>query len=444
MGSSSAERVGIPSDCGCGSVRVEFTGSVMTSYGGAGLFRRFVDRLGLPKRLNEIEGLPSGRRYSTGQYLLTLVLALMLGRGRQTDVAALGADTGALAALGLSGVPSQSSLSRFLAGCSWPGCQALSRLNARLVRRMRKGYRSATLDLDGHVISTRGEPQGSNFGYNPKRKGARSYFLLLGFLAEGRDIVSGLLLAGSRASVSAKDAIRSYRESRRALPESVKRLRLRADAAFYSDEFFSRLERDRVSYFVAVPGSAPMRPIVWGLRYRCLDKRWAVAEFEYEAGSWDKKRRFVVIRERLDAAGSRRQKRLFESDRYGYQLFVTNTDWSPERVWRFYNQRARAENIIKEGDEDFALDHVVSRSLAGNRMWMLLSLLAYNLTNWFREKVLNQRAHKTMASGLRKTLIELPARLVYHARRWRLKLWRDHPSRAIYERAERRLATLRL
>ncbi len=444
MGLNSAGRVGVPSVCRSSSVPVEFTGSVMTSYGGAGLFRRFVDRLGLPKRLNEIEGLPSGRRYSTGEYLLTLVLALMLGRGRQTEVASLGQDRGALAALGLSGVPSQSSLSRFLAGCSWPGCQALSRLNARLVRRMRKGYRSATLDLDGHVISTRGEPQGSNFGYNPKRRGSRSYFLMLGFLAEGRDIVSGILLAGSRARVSGKDAIRSYRESRRALPESVKRVRLRADSAYYSDAFFNQLERDGVSYFVAVPGSAPMRPIVWGQRYRRLDTRWAVAEFAYKAGTWGKKRRFVVIRERLDAAASRRQKRLFESDRYGYQILATNTDWSPERVWRFYNHRARAENIIKEGDEDFALDHVVSRSLAGNRMWMLLSLLAYNLTNWFRERILNQHAHKTMASGLRKTLIQLPARLVYHARAWRLKIWRDHPSRAIYERAERRLATLRL
>ncbi len=309
---------------------------------------------------------------------------------------------------------------------------------------MRKGYRSATLDLDGHVISTRGHPEGADFGYNPKRKGSRSYFALLGFLAEGRDIVSGVLLAGSHASVSARDAIRSYRESRRALPESVKRLRLRADAAYYSNAFFNRLERDRVSYFVAAPGSAPMRPIVWGLGYRRLDKRWAVAEFQHRAGIWDKKRRFVVIRERLDAAAAGRQKRLFESERYGYQIFVTNSDWLPERVWRFYNQRARAENIIKEADEDFALDHVVSRSLAGNRMWMLLSLLAYNLTNWFREKALNQRAHKTMASGLRKMLIELPARLVYHARRWRLKLWRDHPSREAYERAERRLATLRL
>jgi hypothetical protein len=317
-------------------------------------------------------------------------------------------------------------------------------LNNQLVRRMRKGYRSATLDLDGHVISTRGNPQGANFGYNPKRKGARSYFLLLGFLAEGRDIVSGLLLPGSHASVSAKEAKRIYRESRRALPGSVKRLRLRADAAFYSDEFFNRLERDRVTYFVAVPGSAPMRPIVWGLRYRRLDTRWAVAEFSHKPGTWGKARRFVVIRERLDAAASGRQQRLFETERYGYQIFATNSDWSPERVWRFYNQRARAENIIKEADEDFALDHVVSRSLAGNRMWMLLSLLAYNLTNWFREKVLNQHAHRTMASGLRKTLIELPARLVYHARKWRLKVWRDHPSRAAYERAERRLATLRL
>lgn len=103
MGSNSTGRGVGPSGCGCGPVAVEFTGSVMTSYGGAGLLRRFVDRLGVSRRLAEVEGLPAGRRYSTGQYLLALLLGLMLGRGRQTEVAALGADEGALAALGWCG-----------------------------------------------------------------------------------------------------------------------------------------------------------------------------------------------------------------------------------------------------------------------------------------------------------------------------------------------------
>ena len=420
-----------------------FTGPVMTNYGGAGLLRRFVSRLRLADRLGAIGGLPKGRVFAGVDYLMAIVLTLLLGRGRQTDIADLRNDPGAVLALGLRAVPSQPSLSRFFAACSYRVFERLARMNGELVAKLRKGYRSATIDLDGHVISTRGEPEGADFGYNPKRKGARSYFVLFGFLAEGRDILYSLLLSGSRASVSAKDATRIYRASRRALPRSVRRLRLRADSAFYSEAFFSRLESDQVTYFVAAVGSEPLRPKVWGLRYRRLDNRWAVAEFEHRCGTWDTPRRMIVIRETLaaDNRGSK-QGRLFRTDRYGYQIIVSNSDWSPERVWRFYNHRCVVENIIKESGHDFAADHIVSKHYAGNRVWLMLSVLAYNIGNWFRERVLNQRAHRTMAFGLRRTLIELPARLVYHARQFTLQLWRDHPSREAFERAQQRLALL--
>jgi len=77
-------------------------------------------------------------------------------------------------------------------------------------------------------------------------------------------------------------------------------------------------------------------------------------------------------------------------------------------------------------------------------MWLALSVLAYNLTNWFREKVLGQRRHRNTAKTLRRWLIEIPATLARGGRRLTLKMWCDHPSRRLYERTEAALAAFSL
>jgi hypothetical protein len=410
-----------------------FSGPCLTKYGGAGLWRRFLAKLHLPQLLAEVRCPWPGRRFQAVDYLMALLAGLLLGLQRQSEVADLGEDPGACLALGLAKMPSQSSLSRFLAACPATLAVRLLALNRELLGRLRHNYRSATIDLDGQVVSTRGNPQGATFGFNRKRRGAKSYFMMMGVLAEARDILDAWLYPGHRATVSARAATQAYRRARRALGPAVKRLRLRADAAFYSDRFLSTLEHDQVTYFVAVPMYQPLQAQVPGLIYCQLDRRWALAQFRYQG------RRLVVLRELLDPTNPDPQKTLFTCDSYAYQMIVTNADWKLEDVWHFYNQRCRIENIIKESQYDFGSNHVLSAAYGGNATWLALSVLAYNLSNWFREKILNQRAHRKMATWLRRHLIEIPGRLVYSGRRHLLRLWREHPSRSLYEKALRTL-----
>lgn len=49
-----------------------------------------------------------------------------------------------------------------------------------------------------------------------------------------------------------------------------------------------------------------------------------------------------------------------------------------------------------------------------------------------------------MPHWLRQHLIVIPATLVYSGRRYVLKLWRDHPSRPLFEHALDQLEALRL
>lgn len=191
-----------------------------------------------------------------------------------------------------------------------------------------------------------------------------------------------------------------------------------------------------MTYFVAARMTTPLRAQALRQSYHQLDDKWAIAEFEYSAPGWEHPRRMVVIRERLDPEGNRSdQLTLMQVDGYAYQLIATNSDLSPADVWQFYNHRSCIENVIKESQYDFGCDHILSHCYGGNAVWLALSLLAYNVTNWFREKILNQHAHRKTAKWLRRKLINLPAKLVCSGRQRLLRFWRDHPSRPLYERA---------
>lgn len=374
----------------------QFTGKVQTKYGGAGLLRRFVCKLGLPARLAQLGDGPS----RLPRYLLCVLSGLLLGLQRQCELAELRDDPAALMALGLDTMPSQPALSRFFAGGTRQLSGKLLAINTDLVRKLRHGRVGATLDLDGQVVVARGNPGGATFGYNPKRKGSKSDFMMMAFGGEVRDILAAELLGGHRATVSAEMAKATYRTSRRALPDSVRRVRVRADGGFYSHEFLSCLERDRVTYAVAARLSAPMKAAVLGLEYRRLDDEWAAAEFAYRGEGWSQPRRMVVVRERLEPENPRRhQLPLFECDGYAYQVIATNAAWAAVGVWHFYNDRSRLENIIKESQYDFGSDHIISKRVGGNATRLALSVLAYNVTNWFREKVLGSVATGTCPTG---------------------------------------------
>ena len=426
-------------------MRAEFTGKVQTQYGGAGLWRKFLAKTHVTKRLSGVQVQWAGWRFRPVDYLLALLCGQLLGLGRQCAVARLREDPGALAALGLPKVPSQASLSRFLRRCSKRAARQVLAINRALLQDMRRGRVSATIDLDSEIVSTRGNPEGADFGYNPKRRGAKSYCAVRGFWGETRDLLDAQLYPGSQATLSGKMTRAAYRAARRTLPKGIRRLRLRADSGFYSHEFLTALEKDKVRYCIAARTVEPLKCRLPGLEYRELDDKWAVGELWYTGDKWPQARRMIIVRERLEPENPRSQDlTLFHCEGYAYQVIVTNTTWSPETVWHFYNHRSCAENIIKESQDDFAGNHILSRGAGGNAMWLSLSVLAYNLTNWFREKVLGQRRHRSTARTLRQRLIEIPATLVTGGRQLCLKMWSGHPSRRLYERTEAALEAFSL
>ena len=422
------------------TVIVRGTDRPVTAYGGSRLLRQWLQALRLPERLGQVQVNWKGRDFRGVDYLFALLCGLLLGCDRQSALAALGQEIGALLGLGLPKMPSQPSISRFLAtGADGVATQVLQ-LSRDLGRRLRRGQRTGILDLDGSVIATRGNPEGAEWGYNPGRRG-KTYFACLSFCGHTREILDAVLRSGNEATISASRAIQMYRQGRRALGLGLKRLHLRADAGFASYGFVRRLQCENVIYFLAWPVHAWLRTKLPGLDYQAIDERYAVAEFTHRVPG-GRRQRMVVIREKLEPdERNKRQLRLLESPGYAYQIIATNAPagWSGAAVWRFYNHRSCLENIIKECKQDFGGDHVLSRCWEGNRLWLALSVLAYNLWNWFREKILDQRAHRRRTQWLRQMLIEIPGYVTRGGRRIFLNIWRGSPGWELYQTAQARL-----
>ena len=283
------------------------------------------------------------------------------------------------------------------------------------------------------ITTVYGNQQRAKSGFNPKKRGRKSYHPLFCFIGETRDFLWGRFRPGNR--YSGQGAVSFLRECLRLLPKGVRKVRVRGDSSFFAGEFLEELEKRGIEYAIAAKLYEPIQRCLGGLEYWDIGGGISVAEFCYQ-GSWKQARRLVVIREEVKEGKTKKQPKLFELKGYSFQVIVTNLEGlAGEEVWRFYNRRANVENMIKEGVLSYGLDVTPSHRYAGNAAYFFLVMLTYNLMNWppallrnrFKELVLGQREVKRMAKWVRQRFLYIAGKLVSKGRKPILCLPRDWP-----------------
>ena len=103
-------------------------------------------------------------------------------------------------------------------------------------------------------------------------------------------------------------------------------------------------------------------------------------EFMYRAGSWDYPRRVVCKVEK-------------PADQlvHMFTFIVTNMDFSPEDLIRFYCKRETMENFIKESKKGFDFTAVSSSTKVVNANRLQVHALAYSIFNWFKRLALSAK-----------------------------------------------------
>lgn len=292
-----------------------------------------------------------------------------------------------------------------------------------------RGERGAVLEFDSTVESLWGEQEGVEVGPNPHHPGRPSYHPLLARERNSDLVVNHVLRPGD---VGTATGIKRFLHhtldllGRAGLKDG--RVRARLDSGFESDEVMGVLERRRVGYVVKMRATADVA------RFAACRKGWRhldveadgeiqVLSFMWQRPVWKEPRRIVAVRKRgLD----HEQGRLFDDAGWFYSLYVTNLDWSPEDVARFYDKRADVERTICELKNDLAIANIPSASFAANAADLAIKILARNLLILYRDKGLALRTRFRVAT-LRRRFLLVPGRVVSHAGRLILRLAHDSP-----------------
>jgi hypothetical protein len=265
---------------------------------------------------------------------------------------------------------------------------------------------------------------GARKGYNPRHKGKRSLQPILTFLAETREYISGELRKGERPT--GKQIAAHLDSVVAALPAGVEGLYARGDSGLYCWDTVAAYEKHRCWFVLSAQKSPRLVEELKAARWTGSPRTAAdgQCEFRYQPEGWGKAYRFVALRYPKKPKPKKRkepeQYQLFDTPEYSYRAFVTNLDAPIDAVVGFYRQRAGAENLIKEANNDAGLAAHPSARWYMNCVHFQLAMLAYNLNCWLmlfnrEEQATTEDLKHTTLAIARLRFLFLAAKIVRHA-----------------------------
>jgi Transposase DDE domain group 1 len=438
------------------STPFDFSGKNLTPYGGLLPVATMLEKLGFQGLMEETVMVKRLTTAMSGyQFLLAMVLGLYIGFSRLNQLRFVARDPILTGVLKIVKLPPQCTLWRFLAALHGSVAQQILSVQGQMRRHVWEAanvrLKTATLDTDTTVHTLYGRQMGGRKSYNPKNKGKKSYQPILTFLAETREYLAGELRSGDRPT--GKQIARHLHSAFQSLPEGVEKIFARADAGFYCWEAVEAYEQLGCQFIVVARKTSRLVEELKRVQWKPSPKTDADAEceFRYQPDGWGQAFRFVALRyqkkpEELEA-GEAEQYQLFATSGYTYRVFVTNLkDPIDLAVW-FYNQRAGAENLIKEANNDAGLAAHPSKRFDVNGNHFQLAMLAYNLNCWLM--LFNREAsadagtlrHTTLATA-RLRFLFVAAKIWRHAGRTGVSYSDHYQERGVLQRMMDRLRAI--
>lgn len=367
---------------------LRFEDQKLTSFAGLFVFQLLFQRLDLKRRLRDcFTHLRSTRAYDHALAVLGLIVHLLIGFRQLRDERFYRDDPMVLRVLGVTRLPDVATVSRLLATVDADGVASLRQLIRQMVLQALAGLglHRLTLDFDGSVIGTGRSAEGTAVGFNPKKKGQRSYYPLFCTIAQTGHVFDVLHRPGNvHDSNGAQDFILACIEAVRDILPGI-HIEVRMDSAFFSDALVTLLSDLGVEFTISVPferfaelkNKIERRTFWWR-----LNKDLAYFELPWKPKTWGRRFRFLVVRTRSVVRDKEPiQLDLFvpHVEGYEFKVIVTNRTIRARDIICFHQGRGAQEAVFAELKSQGQLDYVPTKSLAGNQVFLLSAILAYNL-----------------------------------------------------------------
>jgi len=385
--------------------RLQFEDQQLTSFSGLVLFQALFVRLDFRTRLQQCFGqLQPSRAYGYAIVVFGLVVHILLGYRHLRDSRFYNDDPIVLRLLQLRRLPHVATMSRVLTQITRTMIDQLRHLLRSLVlqRLASLGLRRITLDFDGSVLGTNRWAEGTAVGFNPKKKGQRSYYPLFCTVAQTGQVLDFLFRSGNvhDSHGACEFILACINEIRAALPGV--HIEVRMDSAFFSDAIVVPLHRLGVAFTISVPFERfrPLKEIIERRRFWWrVNAAVSYFEPEWKPQSWNRRFRVLVVRTDTPVcAHGPVQLDLFIPFDYSYQfqVVVTNKTISARHVVAFHHGRGAQEAVFAELKSQGQMDYIPTRTLLGNQTYLLAAVLAHNLNRELQMQV-SEPQRKTTA-----------------------------------------------
>jgi hypothetical protein len=433
---------------GLRTLRLAFAETHLTHFGGMVLLQRFCNKLRLRWQLQHSLKVPQRHAdYLPCDLILALLYAIMAGLRRINKTEILQYNGTFLSLLGLSRFPDQTTLRRFLKRLTPQAIRQLVALHDRLRAQLfplPRRRTTLTFDLDSVVLTVYGKQQFARVGYNPKKRGRRSYHPLICFEAHLQEFWHGSLRPGN--TVTGTGLVAFVRRCLEKVPSSIawSRVRVRGDSGCFGKRLVEFLDTRGCGYTVVAKEYSTIKARARSCRFRELGSGWEVGEFRYQPHYWKRPHRFVVVRRPIPQDPvEARQLTLFKDRKYAYHVLVTNLKSHPWRVWRFYAQHATIEKNVRELLYDYPLGKIPTDDWVANVAFFQLLLFAYNLVHWFKRLCLPRDYLYATLDTIRTDFLVLPAKLAKRGSQNVLLFPQDYHYQAEFKTAIKKIDKLR-
>jgi hypothetical protein len=408
----------------------------LTHGGGVYRLHRFLTRIGFKRAVaTDLRMIQRNNRDRVGEMLLALLYPIILGLERIETTQLLRQHGVFPYRTGLPRYPEATPLRRFLlrvAPAALPKLRALpDRLLARLTLWPRRPTR-LVFDLDSTGLVVYGTPEQARNGYTPQKRGRPSYHPRLCVAGQTPACWHGELRPGDTQTASGTLTLLPACFAQG--PAGIRMVSVRADKGFSDHTCVEWLEAQGARFVSVARLTGPIQRQLAPLRYPSPSPGVEVAEFPSQPPRWPHPYRFVVIR-RPPPEEPTAQLTLCKLGKSPYQVRVTHLALQPLNLWRFYNDRAGVELLIKHLKGEYALGNIPTRHFLATETYFHLRRLAYHLVNWFQRLCLPAEYQTATRQTLRPKILRMPAQFQRVGNRPRLTLPASGAREAAWEHA---------
>jgi hypothetical protein len=355
-----------------------------------GVFERWVSSCPLEYR--------SGNAPDKRDVLGTLMLGLLAGHRRYAHITALRGDLVAAQALGMNKIVSEDALRRALERMDEASSTAWMR--PALQHSVREALdKPWVLDIDATIKPLYGRQEGSELGYNPAKPGRPSHALHTFWVGNLRLVLDVQVSSGKQhSSVHAKTALgRLLDELGDKRPALV-----RGDSGYGNEGILLELESRSQPYLLRLRQTANVQRLV---AQQFARSDWSRADTQgcqmvedcLQLHGWTKKRRVVIVRQRI-RGGIARERRMddkqlrldlsgpsvHEGERlWEYAVMVTDAKYPLESIGQLYRDRADCENGFDELKNQWGLSGFTTQDINRCQTTARACALVYNWWSWY-------------------------------------------------------------